>query len=43
MMDDLIDKVNENRSRIGMLTGEQNNELNEVKNQIVEAVSDVLL
>ena len=31
-MDDLIDKVNENRSRIGMLTGEQNNELNEVKN-----------
>lgn len=43
LMDGLIDKVNENKRLVDVLSGDNGAEILEVKNQIVEAVSDVLL
>ena len=40
---ELVELVNENKRHIVGLSGNQNTELSEVKNSIVEAVSDVLL
>ena len=42
-MGGLIDKVNENKRLVDVLSGDNGAEILEVKNQIVEAVSDVLL
>lgn len=43
LMGGLIDKVNENKRLVDVLSGDNGAEILEVKNQIVEAVSDVLL
>ena len=42
-MEELAEKVNENKRLVDMVASDNNAELLEVKNQIVEAVSDVLL
>ena len=43
IMENLVDKVNENKRLVDMLSSDNSAEILEVKNQIVEAVSDVLL
>lgn len=43
LMEGLIEKVNENKRLVDVLSGDNGAEILEVKNQIVEAVSDVLL